>query len=82
VRFSIFKDSPLQVRTRTAGAVYTLGDISGGYPRTSDQIFHRFWHAFLDGVRSGRANFTSARRMLPTTQAVEALYAAWTTTIA
>jgi len=82
VRFSIFKESPVQVRARAAGAVFTLGDVSGGYPRTSDQVFHRFWRAFLDGVRSGRANFTSARRMLPTTQAVEALYAAGTATIA
>ena len=77
VRFSIFyEESSLRVRARAGGLDYVLAAMSHDYPRTSDQIFHRFWRAYLDGVRSGRPNVTSARGMVSTTRLVEALYAA------
>ena len=75
VRFSVFTDEPLRVHARTSGAQYVLADRVAGYPRTKDQVFHRFWSAFLHAARSGQPNFTSARGMLMTTRIVEAIYA-------
>lgn len=78
LRFSLF-DTSGRLRLESDGTVRTL-DLSPaaarGYPRTSFQVFHAHWSAFLSGLREGRPNHTAARDAMLTTAIVEQCYAA------
>lgn len=67
-----------EVRVRTAGgAEFTLAPRRlAGYPRTPSQTLYTHWRNFIEGVRSARANYTSAASTIITTSVLEQLYAA------
>ena len=54
-------DLKISVRPRRAGAAYHLTPRDAAvFPSTKFQMFHDFWSRFLDGVRRGESNHTTA----------------------
>ncbi len=76
LEFSIFGQAGITVRPRRGGGggPFQISDVRELYPRTSDQIFHAYWSAFVDGWRRREANFTAAADCVLTTQIVEDIY--------
>lgn len=57
---------------RPGGAAYTLTPRDGAaYPATKFQMFHLYWSQFLEGIRTGTENDTSAGQALLTTKLLE-----------
>ncbi len=57
---------------RTGGAAYSLTPRDGAaYPATKFQMFHLYWSRFLEGIRKGAENDTSAGEAFLTTKLIE-----------
>jgi len=74
VRVNPFGDRRIRVRARRGTTEYELGGEATEYPLTPPQTFYEHWSLFLDGVRTGRPNLTSASQSRLTTALVEQLY--------
>lgn len=74
LRFSIYGDN-VAVEVDAGGQRYSLGSDRFGHVATPYQCAYVYWKAFLEGVRSGKANWTSAHDTLLTTRLVEEIYA-------
>jgi predicted dehydrogenase len=74
VRFSIFS-ADLGVTVRVSGVQYAVGSEEFGRIGSSYQCGYTYWTTFLDGLRIGEANWTSAHDSLLTTKIVEEVYA-------
>ena len=73
VSFSLFSWSGFHVKGRLGGH-WRLDTSKPLLPLTSFQTFGRHWSRFLDGVREGLANETSAIESFTTTHLIEQLY--------
>jgi predicted dehydrogenase len=64
-------DWNVQVQPRQGGRGYRLEPTTGLTPITKFQMFVEYWKLFLEGVRTGVANETSAADSLLTTELIE-----------
>jgi UDP-N-acetyl-2-amino-2-deoxyglucuronate dehydrogenase len=71
--YSLFTESEVELRPRGSSNVYKL---AGMYPMANYQTAFENWRRFLEGLETGEANWTSARRSLLTTAVIEELYKA------
>jgi len=46
------------------------------FPLSANQVFHRHWRTFVDGMRTASPNYTSLEQSILTTEIVETCYAA------
>jgi predicted dehydrogenase len=74
VLFSIFRED-FGVTVHAAGMRYTLASEEFGRIGSAYQCAYTYWATFLDGLRAGEANWTSAHDSLLTTKIVEEVYA-------
>lgn len=75
VRVEPFGEAPPEVTPNGSSLSFSLGGENATFPRSAGQMVRAHWQTFLDGVRSGQPNVTSASNTRVTTALVEALYA-------
>jgi hypothetical protein len=74
VLFSIFRED-LGVSVCASGTEYAVASKEFGNIGSAYQCAYTYWTTFLDGLRTGEANWTSAHDALLTTKIVEEVYA-------
>ena len=63
------------VRPKRGGSTYIIRpEYVPLHPTTKFQMFHEYWKTFLDGIRTQRANSTSAAQAQLTTEVIEKCY--------
>jgi predicted dehydrogenase len=75
VVYSAFDPSGRVTVCGAGGGAWRLAPDAGPYATTHFQIVHEHWRRFVEGLRAGSANETSAHDTLETTRLVEACYA-------
>lgn len=74
LRFSMYNNEPIRVRSRSGDRRFTIGRDGGGCVATFYQTAFAYWRAFLDGLASQSANWTSASDSVLTTKLVEQIF--------
>jgi len=77
--YSLFSEEQIVLRSLDGGTRYVLTQKDGQrYPLTVLQTLHEHWCLFFDGIDKQDANWTAASQSLLTTELIEKLYAAGT----
>jgi len=72
--YSLFSEGLINIKPLNGNKTYTLSAGDPMYPVTAYQTFHEHWTRFLNGLRDGCSNWTSASQTLLTTEVIEKLY--------
>jgi predicted dehydrogenase len=73
--FSAWGDGAMRVKPRGGGPAFSISAEAMTYPRTSAQAVHAHWSRFLQGLREGEPNETSAGASRLSTSVIEQVYA-------
>jgi predicted dehydrogenase len=74
VIFTIFDSLQLWVTSKDGAFQSLLSTTANCYPFRWTQVLMEFWRDFLDGVKNGQANYTSAGDSVLTTQVIQNMY--------
>jgi UDP-N-acetyl-2-amino-2-deoxyglucuronate dehydrogenase len=75
VTFSLFRKTPPRIKSVRGNRTYHVLDPAlADRPKSPLEMLYVFWRDYLDGLRTRRANYTSARTTAATTSVIEQLY--------